>query len=221
MAKAQGCRACRSNGNVNERELIEWLAFECWPFWSELLAKRKFDEPIGRIPEDVADWPRKPPQGREAWRVTEWEFQWLRLVAGDQVARRVRKSAENALRREARRLPAEILALILDGLDIDPELYQPPALHLTIPRWRLDGDPLEIVGACRREFWEWTQDAVDMFTTPPDPIPEPLAGLIVRNTRAAGRAYPPRICSNVPAGWREAWEPPASDARSLLDFLPK
>ncbi|WP_193212002.1 hypothetical protein [Luteolibacter marinus] len=226
LAKHHGCPGFRPNGSVNERELVEWLLFECRQFWSDPLASLGEDWP--NFPEEARAWRETPPEGCGAASVDEGAFQWLRLLHGDDVMARAKETAEGWLRQVAATVPAPLL----DGSATLPpipgdwtgplgDLCLPARFPAAVPAWRLDLHPFSVLQADRVEFWQWTDIGVrDIAEINARRIyPEPPRFLVIRDDVAEQMPIKPRNCADYRFDHR-LWDSQFGEPRCLLDFLP-
>ena len=227
LAKHRGCSAFRPNGNVSERDLIEWFLVECREFWGELLENLEAD--LWELPQAAAEWRETPPRGLDLLDVEESVFQWLRLIHGDVIMGTVKAGAEEALAA----LASEIPPCLLDGsatLPLPPfahaepdaveRIFRPATFPLEIPAWRMDLSPFEVVQAHRVEFWQWSERLAREMSEPPYPLPMPPKFLILSDQEANTSLFPIRHHEPMAGDYWERWPENYGTPRSLLDFLP-
>jgi hypothetical protein len=227
LAKHRGCSAFRPNGNVSERDLIEWFLVECWEFWGDLLPDLD-SEAVGIFPPEALEWRKTPPAGLDALAIKEGEFQWLRLIHGDAITGTVKAGAESALAKLASEIPAYLAATAeppppIEAFNVEAEIVlgyrpQPAGFPETIPAWRLDADPFAVIQAHRVEFWQWSEEGVREWCRS-GKIPAPPKFLVIPDRDAESQAFPPGMFCDILVDGR-IWHAEYGTPRSLLDFLP-
>jgi hypothetical protein len=207
LAKHRGCSAFRPNGNVSERDLIEWFLVECREFWGELL--ENLEAELWELPQAAAEWRETPPRGLDLLDVEESVFQWLRLIH------------------------SEIPPCLLDGsatlplppaaageLDAVERIFRPATFPLEVPAWRMDLSPFEVVQAHRVEFWQWSESYASDRPGANAGLPMPPKFLILSDQEAKASRVPIRHHEpTTPERWDHLREDHGTP-RSLLDFLP-